>query len=91
MDNEFNNKINDVGMRFGKIIKIYLSILNYCTREFDSLMEKNRRERNYALWIYGKSLLNDFVFFSTIIFNIFIQNTEFYVKNIFNVYNFHKL
>lgn len=48
MDNEFNNKIN-VGMRFGKIIKIYLSILNYCTREFDSLMEKNRRERNCAL------------------------------------------
>lgn len=91
MDNEFNNKINDAGMRFGKIIKIYLSILNYCRREFDFLMEKNRRERNCALWIYGKSLLNDFVFFSTIIFNIFIQNTEFYVKNIFNVYNFHKL
>lgn len=49
MDNEFNNKINDVGMRFGKIIKIYLSILNYCRRKFDSLMEKNRRERNCAL------------------------------------------
>lgn len=49
MDNEFNNKINDVGMRFGKIIKIYLSILNYCTREFDFLMEKNQRERNCAL------------------------------------------
>lgn len=29
-------------MRFGKIIKIYLSILNYCIRELDSLMEKNR-------------------------------------------------